>query len=904
MKNLIARKKRRKIFSLPYFKVVRNLMPITLGSALLVGCGGGGGGGDNAEPTASPDPQPTASPSPTPAAPVTQVTPSRSSNIALTSDDRYLVVANRDSDTVSVIQVRDESGSDTELHLGEVTVGAEPRFVAIKNDDSRAFVTNAIDGTVSVIDLSGVAPSVIGEPIPVGTEPRGIAVSPNGRYAYVANHTEGTVSVISTTSYSVVNTVTVGGNPMAIAITNDGDSDDTDESVYVTRFFSEVTDPVNRPDGFNDAKDGKVLYFSVESSLSTTPAVFEYSIAPLDNAGFAADRRHFCLSTREGLQSSGDVVFFNSGVDASGNGAAALDNAVFCPDETSDDISAEGAIANTAQGAYTNNLFAAMIRNNTLFIPNVGASPEPPVRFNLNVQALISSIDLTNGSDTTINLNDQIKTETQPAEENESLDRLFGNDVVAIDASVNGDDFLIVSRGGNYVMRASLDNEGLLDIGAPSNVVRFKTGNIPSGVVISYDGSRAYTNNEVSMSVTSIDLDNNQVLTQDIAASELPEAGSQAHRDLLGKLVFYTALGTPDTFDSNADGIFDVGVRDIDPLTFRNKASDNAWSSCASCHEDGHSDNVTWIFPTGPRQTIALEGTFARGNLDDQRILNWNGVRGSVTDFNNNSRGVQGGSGFATDVDGENRTTQVFNHGPTIGISDALDAMTEWVANAVRTPVMPDIENATILASGRETFESYCASCHGGEKWTKSSTAVYQNNPTFAANPLAANFFAQGREPAIDPSLTVAGPQIVSFDDGDTSIRFLENVGTFFADNELEIRGAGALGGGVISIAGDPNEGVEVLPQSTQGFASLSANGAFNVPSLLGTGINSPYLHDGSAVTLSDVFAVHTLPDFGGESIEQVINDTVILDYLEEFVFAIDGDTPVIALPTQTNSDT
>ena len=872
---------------------------ITLSTGMLMSCGGGGD--NDPAPAVTPMPTPSATPIPTPtptATPdpeqVTRFTPSQSSSIVLTSDDRYLVIANREKDSVSLIQVRDENGGDTNIHLGEVSVGDEPRSVVISPDNSTAMVTNAADGTVSVIDLRTYAPTIIGSPIAVGNEPRGIAISPNGRYAYVANHTEGTVSVIATSSYSVVNTVEVGGNPMAIAISNDGDEDDTDENIYVTRFFSEVIDPINRPDGFNDAKAGKVLYFSVASSLTTTPSVFEYAISPLDNAGFVADRRHFCQNTRDALQTEGEVVFFNSGVDGSGDGAAALKSEVFCPDTNSDDASTEGTIANTAQGAYTNNLFAAMIRNNTLFIPNVGASPEPPVRFNLNVQALISSINLLTGADTTINLNNLIKTETQPTEEEtESLDRLFGNDIVAMDANVAGDDFLVVSRGGNYVMRASLNSEGTLDIGAPTDVVRFKTGNIPSGVVMSYDGTRAYTNNEVSTSVTSINLTSNEVMVQDIPSSESPAPGTQAHRNLLGKLVFYTALGTPDTFDTDGDGEFDIAIRDIDPLSFRNKASDNAWSSCASCHEDGHSDNVTWIFPTGPRQTIALEGTFSSSSLEDQRILNWNGVRGSVTDFNNNSRGVQGGTGFATNVNGENRTTLVFNHGPTDGISDALDAMTEWVANAVRTPNMPDIDNDIILASGRESFETYCASCHNGDKWTKSTTSAYQNNPTFAANPLGPNFFADGREPALDPNLTVAGPQIVSVANNNDSIQFLENVGTLFADNELEIRGAGALGGGVISIVGDPNEGAEVAAQSTQGFNSLSANGAFNVPSLLGTGINSPYLHDGSAVTLNDVFEVHTLPDFNGATIQEAIDNTITLEYLAEFVLSIDEQTPV-----------
>jgi YVTN family beta-propeller protein len=865
---------------------------VFLSSVMLAGCGGSGdsaevpnggaGEGDGGDDGGQP-----------PVQNHTSAIPGRSTTIALTSDDRRLVVVNRQKNSVSIIQVKDESGADNETLLAEVPVGREPRFVAISPDDSKAFVTNAVDGTVSVIDLSAALPQVLGVPIKTGTEPRGIALSPNGAYAYVANHTAGTVTVISTSSLAVVNTVTVGGNPMALAITNDGDTDDHDEQVFVTRFYSEVIDPVNRPDGFNDSKQGKVKYFSVQSSLTAIPAVHEYNLAPLANAGFAADRRHFCLNTREALQANGDVVFFNSGVDSAGNGAAALANTTFCPDINSTDASAEGPIAKTPQGAYTNYLYGAMIRHNTLFIPNVGASPEPPVKFSVNVQALVSSIDLATGKDTTINLNNQIKTETQPASPTESLDRLFGNDIVAIEANPAGDQFLVVSRGGNYVMRATLGSDGNLDIGAATGVVRFQTGNIPSGVVMSLDGKRAYANNEVNTSVTSIDLESNQVLTRDIASSEPPAPGTQKHRNLLGKLVFYTALGTPDTFDTNADGVFDVEVRDIDPLQFRGKASDNAWSGCVSCHEDGHADNVTWIFPTGPRQTIPLEGMFADGNSLDQRILNWSGVQGSVTDFNNNARGVQGGVGFATNVNGVDKSAQAFNHGPVIGVSDALDAMSEWVANAVKAPIMPDNADTMAMDSGRHVFESYCSSCHGGAKWTKSTIAAYENNPTFATDPLGANFFAQGNVKPLDPDLVVAGPQIRAVDNGGVITSFLDNVGTLNAAGPLELRGAGAIGGGAVSIEGDPNEGVVTAKQSTQGFAALGGIG-FNTPSLLGVALSAPYLHDGSAVTLSDVFARHQLPAQDGATIQEVITDPATLGYLEEFLLSIDAETPPV----------
>ena len=53
----------------------------------------------------------------------TFVTPSRSTTIALTTNNRFLVVANRQADSVSVIEVRNTSGGDVRRRLAEIRVG-------------------------------------------------------------------------------------------------------------------------------------------------------------------------------------------------------------------------------------------------------------------------------------------------------------------------------------------------------------------------------------------------------------------------------------------------------------------------------------------------------------------------------------------------------------------------------------------------------------------------------------------------------------------------------------------------------------------------------------------------------------------------------------------------------------
>src|SRR5437868_9145810 len=115
--------------------------------------------------------------------------PTRSTTIALTSDETRVVVVNREANTVSIIQVKDADGNDVANKLDEIGVGEEPRCVAVHPSNRAAYVTNAITGTVSVIDL------VLGREvtqIPVGTEPRGCALTADGSLLYVVNHTEGT----------------------------------------------------------------------------------------------------------------------------------------------------------------------------------------------------------------------------------------------------------------------------------------------------------------------------------------------------------------------------------------------------------------------------------------------------------------------------------------------------------------------------------------------------------------------------------------------------------------------------------------------------------------------------------------------------------------------------------------
>ena len=222
-----------------------------------------------------------------------------------------------------------------------------------------------------------------------------------------------------------------------------------------------------------------------------------------------------------------------------------------------------------------------------------------------------------------------------------------------MDADRRGKNFLVVSRGGNYVIRAAVGS------GRQAHHARRQQHGAPlpdrqpaQRRGHGRDAASAPTpNNELNTSMTAMNLDDNTVIARDIESSAPPAPGtagaSQPGRQA-GVLHGARRAGRARHQRRRASSTSRCATSIRWPT--RGKASNNAWSSCASCHDDGHSDNVTWIFETGPRQTIPLEGTFARNNLDDQRILNWSAVRGSNTDFNNNARGIQGGIGFATNV--------------------------------------------------------------------------------------------------------------------------------------------------------------------------------------------------------------------------------------------------------------
>ena len=253
--------------------------------------------------------------------------PSHSGPIAVTPDDRFVWVADPDNDQVTLIDARD----DANRVLAKVDVGDQPQNLAVSPDGKRVYVSNTGSGTVSVIKAESRRPRVV-ETIRVGTEPYGLAFTPNGDKLYVANARSNDVSVIDPDNNHVIRTIAVGPEPRGVAVTNDGDKKDRDEKVYVTRFLG-----VDRPGvliGADDYKEGRVTVISARNDK----VIGEVVLNPIQDTGF---------------KSAGSVL----------KHIAATEQVV--------------------TAAFPNQLNSVAIKGDRAYLPNTGASPDAPIKFNV-----------------------------------------------------------------------------------------------------------------------------------------------------------------------------------------------------------------------------------------------------------------------------------------------------------------------------------------------------------------------------------------------------------------------------------------------------------------------------------------------------------------------------------------
>lgn len=728
--------------------------------------------------------------------------PSRGASIAVDEAGKTLAVANRATDDVTLF----DPASYAER--ARVKVGDEPVSVTFSADGKTLYVVNRGSGTVSIVrGADGTAPSVKST-IDVGSEPVLAALSPSGGALYVTSWVDGTLSVIDTRKRAVSSRTQLGGAPYAVCVTNDGDEEDADETIFVTDFYS--TPVAGKRDATDTAREGRVFRMSAADPsqlLGTT------SLAPLAVTGI------------------------------------------------------EPTIDAAKTSAFANQLYACVVNGPYLYVTAVGASPASfngGTDFRQNIHGLVYAISTSDGAvddSRTINLSELIA--KRPGEKRFAA---VPDDI----QFVKGTEFAYIPvMTANAVIRVDF-SVSPPTAGSPSGANFLTTGPSPTGIAIK--GSTAFVNNEVGRSYSVIDLASQTTTLEEVASAPLPSAGTSEADALRGQRFFNTGLG---------------------------RWSTSAWVGCVGCHPSGTTDNVTWSFPAGPRQTVDTAATFNREGTV-QRLLNWTAIFDEVHDFELNTRGVAGGVGAivsdaALDVakridfvgaGGVANPKNGFNVGSAKGAQVALKDWDdiETYIKTIRTPHGASVTEGDPVA-GRSVFETAgCANCHGGTLWTLSERYA---EPVFNGDMRLVTFASQG----ISSLGAVRADQTV-LDDLGFSTPLLNNDTNGAPQRHLcAVRNVGTF-----AIDGPTGHGADELRQD--GKAAQGVDG-FNVPSLLGVGLGAPYLHNGAATSLEELF--DPKGEFKGHLTagNQVFvpSETEVRD-LVAFLKTIDDTTQTFATPS------
>ena len=154
---------------------------------------------------------------------------------------------------------------------------------------------------------------------------------------------------------------------------------------------------------------------------------------------------------------------------------------------------------------------------------------------------------------------------------------------------------------------------------SPAGIQAELAGKGPIGVAIgSANRKFALVENDITRNLTTVDF-NTQAVAGGVTApsvtqlAALPVKGSDEDHILLGKDLFNTGRAR---WSLNGEG----------------------WGACQSCHSDGLTDNVTWFFGRGPRQSVSLDTSFSSKNPADQRLFNHTTNRDEVADFERPAR--------------------------------------------------------------------------------------------------------------------------------------------------------------------------------------------------------------------------------------------------------------------------
>jgi YVTN family beta-propeller protein len=550
-------------------------------------------------------------------------------------------------------------------------------------------------------------------------------------------------------------------------------------------------------------------------------------------------------------------------------------------------------------GCSPNQLFSIAINAGKAYVSHVCAAPKGPVFKFTNVFSAVSVIDLsTKHEDTgptgTVVLSSLVQ------QQGPATASLLGVPI-GIDFRPNTNVAYVVSQAGDVVQRVHFkgtDPRGPVLLGpdaafAQINIRGAGGIKVPNGIAVAHTANTAFVDNWVDRSLSVIDLATQSLdpTGDGLLSAAKPAAGTPEAQILAGKKFFFTGTG---------------------------RWADRSVSSCGSCHPDGLSDELTWVFAAGPRQSVSLAGTFNKYDATDQRVLNWTGIFDELHDFELNTRGVSGGKGAITtgvvpndvafnlgngvSLDGGAVVTRNDNlSGSTKAVVALAATVKDWddidrYVWSIKAPKAPTGLDAQAVARGRTLFETNnCAFCHGGAKWTV-SRVPYTPSPEKNGSLPGAN----GLPPAATGLRT------------ETRASSLPNALLNTDTLKVDVERLTQADGGVLVVGPErvtcalrivgTFSGAAAIEKKADGTQAQGALG-FNPPSLLGLVTSAPYFHHGGAKTLAGVFEASFAGHHQAASANFLVNggtgatEQAQIADLVAFLKSIDETTTPFAVP-------
>ncbi len=773
--------------------------------------------------------------------------------------------------------------------------------IAVTDDGAHVVMVNPDGGSLSVFQTSD---NTLVATVATGGTPSAVVLAPDSKTAYVANRADGTVvrvSGIDGASAAVAATVQTGAEPVGLALSPTG------KTLFVAEYAEgrvSVIDtatmtitktlPVDRPRAMLVTNNADA------SDADETLVVAEYFGTPVPGKESLDDGRigHVRTFALADLTQTQDITL------------APIDSGFV-----------QGGVAgNPTVKASANQLSSLAVANGRLYVTTIAASPQGPTRFDNNVFPVVyvadlaSATEVTDASGTTNlarKIADAIPTPTAAAP------RFFPGDLADI-AFINGADVAYtVGRAGDVMVRVTF-GAASVDIGSTQNKEIDLSGSAtigkcqgPTGIAFDKTSTHAYVNCWITRTLGVVDL-GVQSMTAAVTSTAQPTDPTEAQQ-LRGKHFYFTGRARWSAIEGN-------GAK-----------GGEGWSACSSCHPDGYTDNITWSFTAGPRQTVSQDGTFSHGpGTQKQRMLNHTAIFDEHHDFERNVRDVSGGLGVITtaavmtDCGALDKETQVSLQIGGVNIAGLGKPLKElandptvatcgnksWDDVEAYVKTIPPVHgrktaDPASVTRGRQVFaDGGCAKCHGGSGWTVSR--LYYDQTSANTTALATTAFTRptffpatwAYDNGATPRNQISGQPIIATADATGPA---EPAAVAIAQAACALRNVGTFG-----VPGDTTS-TDALEVRILNGALVRSEGraGFNVPSLYGLALGAPYLHHGQAASLNDLFtdtrwASHTNAANANFSVE--LAQAGKLDDLNAFLLSIDATTPEISVPTDPAS--